>query len=91
MSATEVVAVPAGKYSSQSFDFKLGDRLGFAQGHSSETVTLVITAGPVLRGVSSTFSLYGLTPDEARGIANALYEAAEYADRALPVVTGDAA
>jgi hypothetical protein len=62
------------------FQFKAGNNVdGYATARIVDRVTLSFGAG------STMFTVMTLTADEARAMANALYEAAEASEKMLPV------
>jgi hypothetical protein len=71
---------------SYAFEFKLGSRKCWAQGHTTRNgdITLALHTAGDLIDVSAR-----LTPAEARAMANALYEAADFAERTLPTGLGE--
>lgn len=74
---------------SRAFDFALGKRKAFAQGHPTKhgSVTLFFAVGDSA-GVSVDTSLI-MSPAEARAMAAALWAAATHAENALPTGLGE--
>lgn len=68
----------------RAFDFRLGERKCFAQGHPNKrpTITLWVQAGAVF-GTSLDVSMT-VTPAEARAMAVALEAAALHAETVIP-------
>lgn len=68
----------------RSFRFDLGPAgsgsYGFTMGHPSGNVTLSMT---ITNGLHRMDATVRINPDRARAIANALYEAADYAENVI--------
>ena len=69
----------------RSFDFTIDGKKSWAQGHANTRAAVTLLLQPLANVAVSAI----LTPAEARAMANALYQAADYAESTLATGLGE--